>query len=362
MKTKKRLRFHHRTRRAPPGTAPGTLVIDPEAPHPEIRVMSYGPDAFSEETIEDPSRIQDFLHRESVTWVNVDGLGNVDVLRKIGEIFDVHQLALEDVVNVHQRPKVEEYGGALFMIARMPTPGEHLDSEQLSLFLGKDFLLTFQEKPGDCLEPVRDRLRKGRTKIRSRGADYLAYALLDAVVDAYFPILEEYGERLEAIETEILKHPEQEEIPRLHHLKREFLTLRRAIWPLREVFTTLTREEIPIIGEETRVYFRDCYDHTIQLMDVVETYRDFSSGLMDFYLSSVSNRMNEVMKVLTIIATIFIPLSFIAGLYGMNFNAERSPWNMPELNWYFGYPFALGLMVLIGVVLLIFFWKKGWLR
>jgi magnesium transporter len=243
----------------------------------------------------------------------------------------------------------------------MPKMDGNLGFEQMSLFLGEDFVVTFQERPGDCLENVRERLRQGRARIRGSGPDYLTHAILDAIVDSYFPILETIGERLEQLEAAILARPTQRQVARLHALKRDLLAFRRDVWPLREVINTLVRGETPLVAASNRVYFSDCYDHAIQAIDLVESYRDIASGLMDLYLSSVSNRMNEVMKVLTIMATIFIPLSFIAGLYGMNFNSERSPWNLPELNWYLGYPYALALMAVIAVVMLIYFRRKEWI-
>ena len=297
-----------------------------------------------------------------MTWVNVDGLGDLETLTRIQEIFGLHRLALEDVVNVHQRPKAELYEDHLFVVARMPRPGAGLETEQFSLFLGKGYVLTFQEAPGDCLEAVRERIRNERPRIRAGGPDYLAYAIIDAVIDSYFPLLEGIGDQLEALEEEVLARPHSSQVPILHGIKRDLMNLRRIVWPLREVLAGFVREESPLITEATKIYLRDCYDHTIQIMDLLESYRDVATGLMDLYLSSISNRMNEVMKVLTIIATIFIPLGFIAGLYGMNFNPEISRWNMPELNWALGYPFALGVMGTIALVMLVFFGKKGWLR
>jgi magnesium transporter len=350
-------------RRTPPGAPPGTLIVDSEAPQPVIRVMAYGPQAFTDQEVVDPHGVRDFLNKWPVTWVNVEGLGNVETLRTLGSIFDLHGLALEDVINVHQRPKVEEYGQHFFIVARMARLGERLETEQLSLFLGKNFVLTFQEGyPGDCLEPAREHIRKARGRIREAGADYLAYALLDAVVDSYFPILEAYGNRLETLEDELLTRLDHNIVARIHAAKRDLLTLRRAIWPQRETFNTLLRDVIPLITNETRLHLRDCYDHTVQLIDLVETYRELASDLTDVYLSSVGNRTNETMRVLTVIATIFIPLTFIAGVYGMNFNPSTSPWNMPELNWYWGYPFALALMIAVIVGQLVFFWRRGWLR
>lgn len=337
------------------------LSVDPEAPKPRLQVIAYGPEELTEREDIQVSDISALRAKAPVIWVNVDGLGDEAILRQLGELFDLHRLALEDVVNVHQRPKVERYGEVYFIVVRMPRGSDPLETEQVSLFLGKGFVLTFQEQVGDCLDPVRQRIRQKGPRLRNGGADYLAYALIDALTDAYFPLLEHYAEILERIEDDVLQHPEQTTISRLHQAKRDLMSLRREIWPLRELLSTLTREETPLIGDSTRLYLRDCYDHAIQLLELVESSRDLASGLMDLYLSSLSNRMNEVMKVLTIIATIFIPLSFIAGLYGMNFNTARSRWNMPELDWPFGYPLALGLMAVVALGLLVYFRRRGWL-
>jgi magnesium transporter len=348
-------------RRTPPGAPPGTLIADPTASHPTIRVMTYGPQHFAEEIIQAPQRVRELLNTDVVTWVDVEGLGDVECIKTLGEIFSLHHLSLEDVINLHQRAKVEDYEHYLFIVARMAVFGEELETEQVSLFLGKNFVLTFQQgHPGDCLEIVRERLRKATGRIRFAGADYLAYALLDAVVDCYFPILEEYGERLEAFEDEILTQPRPDTIAHIHQIKRHLRTLRRVVWPLRETFNTLLRDETEEISHDTRLHLRDCYDHTVQLIDLIETYRELGADLTDVYLSSVGNRTNEIMRVLTIIATIFIPLTFIAGVYGMNFDPDTSPWNMPELRWYWGYPLSLTLMAIVAIVQLIIFWRRGW--
>ena len=239
---------------------------------------------------------------------------------------------------------------------------QSLETEQLCLFLGPGFVVTFQELPGwDCLSVVRDRIRKAQPVIRRSGADYLAYSLLDALVDHYFPILELLGDHLEEIEDRIVAMGQQSEIAQVHHTKRELLLLRRIVWPLRDVFNTLAREQVPEITAETRLYLRDCYDHTVRIIDLTETYREICSDLMDLYLSSVSYRLNEVMKVLTVISALFIPLTFVSSIYGMNFKTEVSPWNMPELDWIYGYPFFWAVIVVIAVVQLVFFYRKGWI-
>lgn len=360
---KKRLRFRmrHPRRRAPIGAAPGTLVADPEALPLSMHVLAYGPDGLTEQQLERPEDIREFLGRWPVVWMNVDGLGDIDTLQRIGELFNLHNLSMEDVVNVYQRPKIETYDEYLFLVSRMAQLEDgRLDTEQMSMFLGEGFVLTFQERAGDCFEPVRDRLRKGRGRIRSAGPDYLCYALLDSLIDAQFPILESFGERLEDIEDAVLLSPERAAVGEIFNIKRELLQLRRAIWPQREALSQILRFEMSAFTADTRLHLRDCYDHVIQLADMIETYRELASGLMDVYLSAVSNRTNDIMKVLTIFAAIFIPLSFIAGVYGMNFETD-SPWNMPELHWRFGYAFALGLMAATALTLLWFFRRKGWL-
>ncbi|HPD30193.1 MAG TPA: magnesium/cobalt transporter CorA [Phycisphaerae bacterium] len=350
-------------RRTPPGSPPGTLVADPTAPKPVITVIAYGSDGCSEQAIRDVADVQAYLARWPVTWINVDGLGDVQTIARLADILGLHRLAVEDTINTHQRAKVEHYPNHLFMVAHMATYNDHLDTEQLSLYLGRNFVVTFQGgQPGDPFDPVRERIRRAVGHVRQSGADHLAYCLIDAVIDGYFPVLETTGERLEVLEDEILGCPTSGTSARVHEIKRNLMTLRRAIWPLREAMNSLVRDPSPLVNDETRLYLRDCYDHTVRVIDFIETYRELGSDLMDLYLSSVSQRMTEVMKVLTIIATIFIPLTFISSIYGMNFQTDRSPWNMPELTWYFGYPFALGLMAMIALAMLYYFGRKGWLR
>jgi magnesium transporter len=301
-------------------------------------------------------------------WLNVDGLGNIDTIKQVGEMFDIHPLALEDVLSLHQRAKVDIYDGHLFIATRMPlnadgeTAEDHAiaDTEQLSICLGEDFVVTFQEVPGDVFDPVRRRLRAPTGQMRQRGTDYFAYALIDAALDAYFPLLEHYGEYVESLEIDVLQNPDHRHSERIHDLKRDLLTLRRAIWPQREMLAALARDETPLVSDATRIYLRDAYDHAIQLMDMLETYREIASGLVDIQLTSVSNKMNEIMKVLTVIATIFIPLTFIVGVYGMNFDPAKSPYNMPELEWRFGYIAVWVLMLAVAGGLGAWFWRKGW--
>jgi magnesium transporter len=349
-----------RRRRAPPGTAPGTLIPDPEAPRPTYRVISYAPDGYEEASPTTVDEVMAYVGRRSMTWINVDGLGDVEAIRRIGEHLGLHPLALEDVVNVGQRPKIETYPSYLFIVVRILEDDGDIRTEQISMFLGENYLLTFQERPGDCWNPVRDRIRGGGQRLCTGGAGYLAYALLDAVVDLYFPVLERFGERLETLELDALDRADRETMRALRDVKRDLLVLRRTIWPLRETLSNLLRDATPLLRDEDRIYLRDLYDHSVQVMDLLENYRETGSGLMDVYLSSVNNRMNEIMKVLTLFTSVFIPLSFIASIYGMNFDT-RSRLNMPELLWPYGYLFALALMGAVALAVLGYFWRRGWI-
>ncbi|MCI0365664.1 MAG: magnesium/cobalt transporter CorA [Phycisphaerales bacterium] len=344
-------------RPAPLYEPPGTLSVSPSAPRPSIRVIAYGPDKVIDQPIDDPRDIAKGLHRLPVTWVNVDGLGDVETIRALGEIFGLHKLALEDVVHVGQRPKVDEFDQCLYIVARMIDRHDgKLDTEQLSMFLGPDYVITFQERPGDCLDAIRLRIKEGRGRIRQAGADYLSYCILDAVIDDYFPVLESVGDKLERLEDETLENPQPSCAAGVHLIKRDLLLLRRAMWPLREAVSSLQRGTSPLIKDETRLYFRDCYDHTVQVLDLVEVYRELCTSLIEMYMTSISHRMNQIIKVLTIISTIFIPLTFIAGVYGMNFE------NQPEFGWKWAYPVVLAVMAAIGLGMLFMFWKRGWLR
>ncbi|MCA9772443.1 MAG: magnesium/cobalt transporter CorA, partial [Myxococcales bacterium] len=301
------------------GAAPGTLAPPPGAEAPLIRLIQYGPEEVLERTLADAAEIPALLGAKPVTWINVDGLADIALIRALGECFDLHRLALEDVVNIPQRPKVEEFPNALFVVIRMLTLGDVLRTEQVSLFVGEGYVLTFQERhEGDVFDPVRARIRSGKGRIRKAGPDYLAYALLDAVIDSYFPIAEDYAERLEDFEERILEGGTEETLSTLHDIKRQLLAVRRAVQPLQPGLDFLIKDEGTLVTEETRLYLRDCQDHVSQLTDLVQNYRDACGDLMDLQLSLSGHRTNEVMKVLTIMASIFIPLGFIAGLYGMN--------------------------------------------
>jgi len=345
----------HTRRRKPPGTSPGLPVLTGEALPPRIHAIRYSAESVEEQDLDSAAACAAFTASEGVTWIDVQGLSDLELLKTLGESFGLHPLALEDVVSLGQRPKVDDYDTNIFVITRMPEAGEPITTDQTSLFFGKNFLLSFQEHYGDCLGPVRERIRKGKGLMRRAGPDYLAYAIIDAIIDGYFPILEAHGEKLEALEDEVVERPTRRTLQKIHDAKRDLLTLRRAVWPMRDAVNTLMRDESGLVSSQTRLYLRDCYDHSVQILDMVETYRELAAGLMDIYLSSLSQRLNEVMKVLTIIATIFIPLTFIVGVYGMNFEF------MPELQWRLGYPFIMGLMGILALLMVWYFQRKGWL-
>ncbi|MDB9468119.1 magnesium/cobalt transporter CorA [Dolichospermum circinale] len=347
------------------GTPPGTIIVDENAEQPIIFLIDYNQTDLICKQISYPEECINYLDTESVSWVDVQGLGNKNILHRLGQSFDLHPLVLEDIVNMVERPKIEDYEDQLVIIAHMVVPNNNngsFYSEQVSLVLGKYYVLTVQEEPEhDCFDGVRMRIDKGKGIIRRQGSDYLAYSLLDAIIDGFFPVLELYGERIDELEEEVIVNPNQKTLQKIYQVRRELLQLRRAIWPQRDAINSLIRDGSELINDDVRIYLRDCYDHAVQVMDIVETYRELVAGLMDVYLSAISNKMNEIMKLLTVVSSIFIPLTFIAGVYGMNFNTEKSPHNMPELNWYWGYPLCLGVMALVAISLLYFFWRRGWL-
>lgn len=341
----------------PPGTAPATLVPRGER-QPIITLTQYNRDFFEERRVEKVDEVFGCRESGKTNWIDVDGLADVETLRKLGEVFGLHPLALEDVVHAPQRPKVEEFEGHFFIVAQIPFWNEEqgVTFEQISIFLGEKFLITLQENPlTDVFEPVRTRLRTGRGFGRTRGHDYLAYTLLDSVVDRFFPVLESLGEAIEALEDELLDRPTRDSLVRLHELKRTLMIIRRNIWPVRELFTALIRDESGLVTHETTLFLRDCYDHTVRLMDVIENYRDLTASMMDIYLSSVGMRTNEVMRVLTVVSTIFIPLTFIAGVYGMNFEF------IPGLKSPAGFMVCMAGMLALSVGMLGIFRYKKWI-
>ncbi len=351
------------------GLSPGTPVhvgarIDQEV---TITVIRYDAEEFAVTRFV-PARVEECViprQDQGITWINIDGLHRVDLIERLCADFQVHPLVLEDILNTTQRPKVDHFDDYLFICLKMhalPTAGEFvgLDLEQISMVLGVNFLITFQEWRTPVFDQVHKRLSENKGRIRKMGADYLAYALTDAIIDNFFQTLEQIGEEIEEIEELLISDPKPETLHQIHLLKRKVLLLRKSVWPLREVISSLQRGEAPIITLAIDLYLRDLYDHTIHIIDTVETFRDVIAGMLDIYLSSLSFRMNEIMKVLTMFTAVFIPLTLIAGIYGMNFNTARSPWNMPELNWYLGYPLALGLMTTLGIGMVVYFKRKKW--
>jgi len=350
--------MHRRSRKS--GLPPGSLIHIGERKREQTRIsiIDYDEKSIEEKEVKTVEECFPFKDTATVTWINVDGVHDSEIIGKMGGHFGVHPLILEDIMNTGQRPKLEDMGDYLFIVLRMISfagKKKGILSEQVSLIVGPNFVISFQEGEGDVFDPVRERIRSGKGRLRRMGSDYLAYALIDAVVDNYFVVLEKLGEEVEFLEEEIVSDPGRKTIQALHRLKREMIYLRKSVWPLREVVSGLERSGSCLIKESTGIFLRDVYDHTIQVIDTIETYRDMLSGMLDIYLSSVSNRMNEIMKVLTIIATIFIPLTFIAGIYGMNFEY------MPELGWRWGYFAILAVMAAIGVFMIMYFRRKKWL-
>ncbi len=339
------------------GARPGTLVIPKEAPPPRIHVISYTPEQVNENDVSEAAELREAFNDQTITWIDVQGFGDKKLIQQIGKTFSLHPLLLEDIVNVPQRPKCEAYDDQLLVIVRMVRLDDNgqIDLEQVSVVLAKNYVLTFQERYGDVFDPVRGRIRDGKGRIRRHRADYLAYALIDNVVDAYYPVLESIGERLESLEDEVIVNPTPALLGELNRMKNQLVNLRRGIWPQREAIHALSRGDHATIEEEVGIFFRDTYNHCVQTAEVTEMYREMVTGMMNTYLSSVANRTNEVMKVLTIVATIFIPLTFLAGIYGMNFEF------MPELHVRWAYPIIWLTMFLVAAVMLVFFWRKGWI-
>ncbi len=342
------------------GLPPGTLVHIGERKAEKVRItiIEYDETQFQEKEVETIEECFSFKDTPAVTWINIEGLHQLDTIEKIGKHFTIHPLVLEDIANTEQRPKMEDFDDYIFLILKMLYFEEDenaVKAEQVGLILGSNFVISFEEGGGDVFNPVRERIRNGKGRIRKLGPDYLAYALMDVIVDSYFLILERIGDRIEDLEEDLLDESRPETMQAIHSLKGEMLLFRKSVWPLREVISSMERGESVLIRESTGIYLRDVYDHTIHVIDTIETFRDLLSGLLDLYISSVSNKMNEVMKVLTIIATIFIPLTFIAGVYGMNFRY------MPELEWRFGYHIILLVMLITGAGMVIYVRKRRWL-
>jgi magnesium transporter len=341
------------------GQAPGTVVFVGEKKVEEIRItlIDYDENRYDEREIKSIEDCFPYKESPSISWINIDGVHQVDVIEKLGDHFVLHPLLLEDVVNTQQRPKLDEFDDHLFIVLKMFFFSEvenKLEGEQISFIVGSNFVISFQERQGDFFEQVRERLRKGKGRIRRKGSDYLAYCLIDAIVDSYYTILETLGEHIESLQEELVSEPKQEDLQIIQDLKRDMLFIRKSVWPLREVIGGLVRSESTLIKEDVLVYVRDVYDHVIQAIDTTETYRDMLSAMLDIYLSSVGNRMNEVMKVLTIIATIFIPMTFLAGIYGMNFKY------MPELEWRYAYLVFWIVVSVVLIAMIAYFKRKKW--
>ena len=346
-----------------PGTAPGTQALTIEDAHAELSVFDFRADGFTEERAVTLARCADFFSSSNVTWVHVQGRPSLSMLRSLGEAYDLHPLAIEDVANLGQRPKAEDYGKQVFVTLNWPRTGATgVEPTQVSLFLGATYLVSFVAGVDDPFDPIRERIRADPPgRIRERGAHFLFYALIDLVIDEGFPALDTVNTGIEALEERILEDPGPACLQEIHRVKRTLIVLRKSLWPQREVVNSLLRTESGLIDRTTLPYFRDCYDHAVQVLDLIESYREMTSSLQDLYLTGISNRMNEIMKVLTMMASIFIPLSFLAGLYGMNFDTSVSPWNMPELGAYYGYPIFLGVLLAIGLSMLGLFKRRKWL-
>lgn len=360
----------HRRKRAPIrvpkrrelAAPPGLVLPEAGAPEPRFRVMSYGPDSFSELGIDSPSAIAGLRRQAPVCWIDIDGVGDAVKIEELARMFAWHELVLEDVVSHHQRPKVEDYDEYAYVVVHMPSGPDGLPLEQLSILFGRDYVVTVQGGiPGDCLEPVRERIRNARGRIRHEGSDYLAYALIDAVVDHYFPVVEKQNDQLERLEEQLVSEKDEVTLGEMHAVRNDLHTLWRALAATRESIGLLARGETGPVSDGTRPYLQDCQDHCAQLLDAVSACRELSLSLMELHHAAMNNRMSEGMRILTLIATIFMPMSFIAGLYGMNFDRSASPLNMPELGWPMGYPFALSLMLLTGLGFLLLFRRRGWI-
>lgn len=343
-----------------PGSEPGTLIIEPDAKPSRIILIDYDEDNAIRKVDITPNACAPYIGTNTVSWMDIQGLGSETVLKQVGEIFNLHPLLLEDVVNVPQRPKLEDYNNQLLVISQMVRLKEDesgFDTEQVSFVLGKRYLLSFQEEElQDCFEIVRDRIRTSQGRVRKSGADYLTYLLLDTIIDGYFPVVEHYEDRIEALEDAIISHPDRDTMQEIYDVRRELLALRRLIWPMRNVLHLLMRDHHGIVSDEVQIYFRDSYDHVIQILEIIEAYRELAASLMDVYMSTMGNKLNEIMKFLTVISTIFIPLTFIVGVYGMNFE------NMPELKGEWSYFMVWLVMLAVAGGLIFYFWRKGWFK
>lgn len=358
---------HHQNNK-PPGQAPGTVIHTGQKKMDNIIIKVHDFDEAGSRSVnvENLNDIEPYLKDKSKTWIQVQGLHDIEMLQKIWNYFDLHPLIREDIVNTTQRAKIEDYGNQIFVVMRMISQelvengNRRLRNEQVSMVLGENYVISFEESDSAVFDPVLKRIETPNTRLRKFGPDYLAYALIDNISDHYFHALTDVGDAIESLEERIIEDPEESLLQSIHVLRRDLIFFRKAVWPLRDSINSLIRDENSLIKSDTKIYIRDVYDHIIQVIDNIENFREMVYSLYDMHMSGLSNKMNEVMKVLTIIATIFIPLTFIAGIYGMNFNADSSPLNMPELNWYYGYPASLTVMGILALLMIYYFRKKNW--
>jgi magnesium transporter len=342
------------------GLPPGTMVAmeEQKAQKTHVTMFDFNAAQYVEKTITNIEECFPTKDKPTTTWINIDGLNDVEMMQKLGNHFDIHPLVLEDILHTEQRPKMEDYDNCIYIVLKMlylDEKSEDIVAEQISIILGSNYVISFQEKEGDFFDPIRDRIRNLKGRVRKMGPDYLAYALIDTIVDHYFVIMENIGERIEKVEERLLRDTHDQQSQDIHHFKRYIIYLRKHIWPLRDMISALQKSESALIKKSTAFYLKDAHDHSVQVMETVETYRDLITGLHDIHLSSLSNRMNEVMKTLTIISTIFIPLTFVVGVYGMNFE------HMPELKWEYGYYEVMGVMGIIVIFMLAYFKKRKWI-
>ena len=349
----------------PPGTPPGTLMSKAGADQAGVHItlLDYSDAGFTVTRDASTAQCKAAIKEDSITWIRVQGHPTAELMQELGDAFELHPLALEDVLNAGQRPKLEPYDNQLFLVMHLPVFNDgHIALHQISIFLNRNYLVTFCPCDAEAFGSIIKRLETAGTRVRQQGIDYLFYSIIDLIVDQSFPVLEHFGTQIELIEEAILASPDREVLDRIHRIKRNMILLRRSLWPQRDVVSRLLRDGDEWITEPTRLYLRDCYDHTVQILDLVESYRDMSASLLDVYMSSAGMRLNEVMRVLTVIATIFMPLTFITGIYGMNFGDNtRSPWAMPELHWYYGYPLVWLAILLVVAGMLLWFRRKRWL-
>lgn len=352
----------NRTAAAPQiGAPPGTLVAPPGAQSITLRVIDYTTDELVERDIDSVAELEEYIERESTSWIDVVGLGDVERMRELGQLFGLSLVVLEDILSLGQGPKFEDHDDYGFVLAALPSGGERLEVEQISLVFGERFVVSFRERDSDCFEPVRERIVQGRKRIRTLGPDYLVYALLDVLVDSYYPVVKGNRMRLEEIEDRLSEGPFDEAVPSIHAIRRELRLLRRVLEPLTVALQRMLRPELDLVSQDTRIYLADCYENSRRQIESIDAHRELGNDLFDLHMSQLSHKLNEVMKVLTIFSALFIPLTFVAGIYGMNFDPAASPWNMPELGWAYGYPTALGAMLLLGGGLIVYFARKGWI-